>query len=633
MTLLEAGASQDPESPALLDVEGRKISYKSLVDSSLRFSGLLVSQGIQRGDRVAWVVPSGPDAAVAFFAISGVATSVPIRNSASFDEIRALLEGTQARAVVLSEDAQSEASAAADGLHLPIIRLPARFPSTRRFQNQSAPDSGSSLLPYWERPEPDDVAVILPSTAGSGTAQPCQVPLTHRNLVSAARHVAASLELQKSDRCLNLLPLEGMHGLIGCLLASISRQASVICAPGFCSRRLGSWLFQGGPTWFSAVPAMYDAWIERLESSGERLPGHALRFVRSCSASLPARLQKALESTLKVPVIEAYCVSEAGHQIASNPLPPRLRKPGSVGLPTGTRVAILGESELPLPPGQLGEIVVRGDGVTPGCPGNPEFHRRSFVQGWFRTGDLGHVDGDGYLFLAGRALEEIQRGAERIFPLEIEAVLVAHPGVTGAVAFPRPHPTLGQDLVAAVVLREGAAATENGLRAFAFDRLPPAKVPSRILILDQLPRDASGKFHRESLARELASQLRVPSVLPRNDIEVLVAEIWSSELECSEFGVDDNFFTLGGDPGRAARIVSRLNDLFQLALPVLALLRHPTVRQLTGELERLAHPALLETISENVRDLGTLSPTEILAIPASPRPPSASTPAAASAKT
>lgn len=332
---------------------------------------------------------------------------------------------------------------------------------------------------------------------------------------------------------------------------------------------------------------------------------------------MPSRLLKDVENVLQVPVIEAYSVSEAGHQIASNPLPPRLRKPGSVGLPTGTRVVIMDDAGSFLPAGQTGEIVVQGDGVTPGCIGNPEFHRRSFVQGWYRTGDLGRLDDDGYLFLSGRSQDVIHRGCDRIIPREVENVLMAHPGVTEATCFPRPHPTLGEDLVAAVVLRDGAAATENGIRTFAFDRLAASKVPSRILILDQLPCGPSGKVQRNTLAQRLSTHFRARLVRPRDDIEGLVADIWTDVLECPETGIDDNFFNLGGDSVRAARIVSRLNDLFQLALPVAALFRHPTVRQFTDELKRLAHPALLETISENVRDLGALSQQDVIDLLAS----------------
>jgi len=609
LTLLEAGACGAPESRALLDIDERYISYKSLLQNVLERASILSRYGIRRGDRVAWIMPSGPESALAFLAISTVATAVPIRSTASFEEVRTRLEFTRARAAIILNDLAFEATGAAESLHLPIVRLPAFTDLPEATRSLSTASTAPAHASYWVRPQPDDVALIL--TSSDQATHPSQVPLTHRNLVSAARNVAASLDLQPTDCCLNVVPFGSMHGLIGCLIASLIRQSSVICSPGFSATRLGPWIVELKPTWISAVPAMYQAWTDQLLTTRERLPQHALRFVRTCSTAMLPRLQKEIENALQVPVIEAYSVSEAGHQISSNPLPPRLRKPGSVGMPTGTKVVIMDDSGGFLPAGQTGEIVVQGDGVTPGCTGNPEFHRRAFVQGWYRTGDLGRLDDDGYLFLSGRSQDVIHRGGDRIIPRDVETVLLSHPGVAEATCFPRPHPTLGEDLVAVVVLREGAASTENGIRTFAFDRLAPPKVPSRILIMDQLPNGPSGKVQRQTLAQRLAHLFRARPLRPRDGIESLVADIWTDVLETTEVGVNDNFFSLGGDSVRAARIVSRLNDLFQLALPMTTLFRHPTVGQFTDELKRLAHPTLLETISENVRDLEALSQQDV----------------------
>jgi acyl-CoA synthetase (AMP-forming)/AMP-acid ligase II/acyl carrier protein len=615
LTLLEAGASRAPESRALLDIDERTISYKALLQNVLEQAKILVSHGIRRGDRVAWIMPNGPEAALAFLAISAVATAVPIRSTSSFEEVRTRLESTRARAAVMLNDMAFEASGAAESLHLPIVRLPAFTASPAIASGLTTGRMASADDASWVRPLPDDVAVILTTTDHSHP--PRQVPLTHRNLVSAAQQVAASLDLQPTDSCLNLVPFDSMHGLIGCLLASLTRQAAVVCSPGFCAHRLGPWIVQLKPTWFSAVPAIYQAWTDQLLTTRERLQQHSLRLVRSCSTAMSPRLQKEIETVLQVPVIEAYSVSEAGHQITSNPLPPRLRKPGSVGLPTGTRVVIMDNEGGFLPAGQTGEIVVQGDGVTPGSSTEHDSHPRTFVQGWYRTGDLGRLDEDGYLFLSGRSQDVVHRGGDRIIPRDVETVLLAHPGVAEATCFPRPHPTLGEDLVAAVVLREGAAATENGIRTFAFDRLAPPKVPSRILILDQLPHGPSGKVQRQTLSQRLAHLFRARPLRPRDSIESLIADVWTDVLETSETGVNDNFFSLGGDSVRAARIVCRINDLFQLALPVTTLFRHPTVGQFTDELKRLAHPALLETISENVRDLEALSPQDVVDLLAS----------------
>lgn len=611
-TLLEAGASGAPESDAILDIQGTSISYKGLLNSVLTLADTLTRHGIRRGDRVAWVMPNGPEAAVAFLAISMVAASVPIRATATFEEVRLRLESTRTRAIVTLNDLAFEAAGAAETLHLPILRL-------RGFGSTPKPDPlgtavGCAALDQarWVPPQPDDVAIVLPAKDPDTDPVPDQILLTHGSLVHAARNIAHALGLHSKDRCLNVMPLEGMHGLVGCLLSSLACQASVICTPGFRINPLSNWITQLKPTWISAVPAMYQAWMEQLFATHEQMPEHPLRFVRACSAPLPARLFKELEDRLRAPVIEAYSLSTAGHQIASNPLPPRLRKPGSVGLPTGTQVAVVDETGTFLPPDQTGEIVVKGDSVPPGSVVHPALRRNAFIHGWYRTGDLGRLDTDGYLYLSGRSHDVIHRGEHRILPREVEAVLLTHPSIAEATCFPRPHPTLGEDLIAAVVLREGVAATEKGIRAFAFDRLPHPKVPSRILILDQLPQGPSGKVQRHTLAQRLANHFHARPVAPRDDLEGLVAEIWTDVLESQAIGVNDDFFGLGGDSVRAARIVTRINDLFQLALPVTALFRHPTVSQFTDELKRLTHPALLETIAQNVHDLGALSHQDVL---------------------
>jgi len=476
-------------------------------------------------------------------------------------------------------------------------------------------------------------------------------PLTHRNLVSAAQNVAQSLELSPVDRCLALTPLDETHGFIGCLLASFSRQASVVCPTAIRPNLLLTWISLHKPTWISSTPSTYRHCLERCASTHEpewrgRLhrgsPPNAstaaptvarpavpardsitvepildqpkdlsLRLLRSASEPLPQSLLRQLEQTFQVPVVDAYSVSEAGHQISCTPLRNGVRKPGSVGLPTGTQVAVVDPAGERLPPGEIGEIVVHGESVSTACLGRPEIVRHAFVRGWLRTGDLGRIDADGHLFLTGRLNDTIQRGTESILPRETEEVLQAYPGVAQAICFPKAHPTLGQDLAAGVVLREGAVATETGIRSFAFERLPASRVPSRILILDPHTVGSWTSLRRNSLAQHLASHFRIPFVPPRDDLEQFVAHIWEETLEVSRIGIDDSFFGLGGDPVQASRIVSRVNELLQLALPVATLYRHPSVAQFTGELKRLAHPALLETLAQNVRDLGSLSRDEV----------------------
>ena len=212
---------------------------------------------------------------------------------------------------------------------------------------------------------------------------------------------------------------------------------------------------------------------------------------------------KALEETFNAPVIEAYGMTEAAHQMACNPLPPRARKPGTVGVAAGPEVSIIDKQGEHLPPGSIGEVVIRGPNVTFGYQNNPEANATEFTDGWFRTGDQGVMDADGYLRLTGRLKEIINRGGEKISPREVDEVLLDHPAVIQAVTFAMPHDKLGEEVATAIILREGIAATESEIRRFASKRLANFKVPRKVLFLDEIPKGSTGKLQRIGLAQKL----------------------------------------------------------------------------------------------------------------------------------
>ncbi|HET9595009.1 MAG TPA: AMP-binding protein, partial [Anaeromyxobacteraceae bacterium] len=294
-----------------------------------------------------------------------------------------------------------------------------------------------------------------------------------------------------------------IHGLMAATLASLSAGAQVVCTPGFNALRFFHWLDEVKPTWYTAVPTMHQAILARAARHADALARLRLRLVRSSSASLPAQVMAELERVFRAPVIEAYGMTEAAHQMASNPLPPRSRRPGSVGVAAGPEMAIMDEAGRLLAPGETGEVVIRGPNVTAGYEANPEANAKAFTNGWFRTGDQGVMDGEGYLSLTGRLKEIINRGGEKISPLEIDAVLMEHPAVQQVVTFAMPHARLGEEIAAAIVLREGKAATERELRDFAAGRLADFKVPRRVLILPEIPKGATGKLQRIGLAKKL----------------------------------------------------------------------------------------------------------------------------------
>ncbi|NNK62677.1 MAG: AMP-binding protein, partial [Gemmatimonadetes bacterium] len=351
-------------------------------------------------------------------------------------------------------------------------------------------------------PEPDDVALLL-HTSGT-TSRPKLVPLSQANLCASAHNISTTLRLTSDDVALNVMPLFHIHGLMASLAASLAVGGCVVCTPGFDGLRFFSWLDAVRPTWYSAVPTMHGMVVARAARNREVVEGHRLRLIRSSSAALPPTLHAELEATFGVPVVEAYAMTEAAHQMTCNPLPPRERRPGSVGVAMGPEVAVMSETDgRLLDAGEVGEVVIRGGNVTRGYEANPDANRKAFQDGWFRTGDQGSLSADGYLTLTGRLKEIINRGGEKISPREVDEVLLEHPAVAQAIAFALPHDRLGEDMAAAVILKPDTVAEEAALRDFAAGRLAPFKVPRVILVVDVIPKGPTGKLQRIGLAEKL----------------------------------------------------------------------------------------------------------------------------------
>lgn len=463
----------------------------------------LHAAGIGRGDRVAIVLPNGPEMASAFVTIAQGAVTAPLNPSYKLDEFDFYLSDLKARAIVLPVDYDGAALEAAHNHGLIVLRLafdpaePAGSFTLMAEKNAGTADTTRSTA--------EDIALIL-HTSGT-TSRPKIVPLLHANIVASARHVSASLALTPADRCLNIMPLFHIHGLIAAVSSSLCAGASVWCSPGFDALRFFTWMQEAQPTWYSAVPTMHQTILQRAARNAETIANVPLRFLRSSSSSLPAQVMAELQKTFGAPVIEAYGMSEAAHQMTSNPLPPKRQKPGSVGLAAGPEVRIAHELENRLLIDGTGEVVICGPNVTPGYESNPEANAKNFFQAegqrWFRTGDQGALDDEGYLSLTGRLKEIINRGGEKISPLEIDSVLMDHPAVQQVVTFAVPHAKLGEDVATAVVLREGVEADEAGIRAFCATRLAPFKVPRRVVILAEIPKGATGKLQRIGLAAKL----------------------------------------------------------------------------------------------------------------------------------
>ncbi len=422
------------------------------------------------------------------------------------------------------------------------------------------------------------MALVL-HTSGT-TSRPKIVPLTHGNLCASAGNVRRSLALGPADRCLNVMPLFHIHGLVAAVLSSLGAGGSVVCTPGFDAAQFGDWLDEFAPTWYTAVPTMHQAALARAERDGRPLRRDSLRFVRSCSSSLPPQLMAALEEAYGVPVVEAYGMTEAAHQMSCNPLPPGVRKPGSVGLPTGVEISIRDEAGDALPTGERGEVCIRGRNVTHGYESNPKANRKSFTDGWFRTGDEGCLDEDGYLRLTDRLKEIINRGGEKVSPREVDEVLMDHESVAQALTFAVPHAELGEDVVAAVVPRPGTTPDGQELREFAAARLAEFKVPRQIVVVDTIPKGPTGKLQRIGMHERLGHLLHVEYVAPRDEVETALAGIWAELLHLERVGLNDNFFLSGGSSLSAVQMLSRVRSAFDAEVRLDAFFRRSTLADL-----------------------------------------------------
>ena len=483
--------------PAIRDVDGGAMTYGQLRAHADAARRLLNSRDIGPGDAVAMVLSNGPQMAAAFTAVASATAAAPLHPGLREREFRESLDSLDAKALVVEDSTRTPAAAVAVDLGIPILTLETTSPSGG-FRLRA----GKAPKPAHARPTvPADTALLL-HTSGT-TARPKLVPLSHTNLTASARNVAASLNLGSEDVCLNIMPLFHIHGLVGVLLASLHTGASVAATPGFHPMRFFRWLDAVRPTWYSAVPTMHQAILQRARRNPRSVARSRLRLVRSSSAALPPSVLSSLEATFGCPVIEAYGMTEASHQMAANPLPPGTRKPGTVGIAAGPEVAVMDASGNVLASGETGEVVIRGANVTAGYVDNPDANESSFSAGWFRTGDQGFRDDDGYFTITGRLKELINRGGEKISPREIDEVLLEHPAVAQAVAFAAPHERLGEEVGAAIVLEDGTSLTRRELRDFAARHLAAHKVPRIIRILDAIPKGPSGKLKRVGLARDL----------------------------------------------------------------------------------------------------------------------------------
>ena len=600
--LLACHGRNAPDRNALLASGRPPMTYGSLWAWANDVVPRLRSAGVGQSDRVAVVLPDGLEAAVAMIGVAAGAVCVPLNPGFTADEWQRYFSELRVAALLTRPDIDSASRGVAHTLGIPLINLstrpsegPGTFnivgPATRRIADGEFASSA------------DDAFILL--TSGS-TSRPKMVPLTHASVCLSAYNVGVALALGPRDRLLSVLPLFHGHGLISGVLAALAAGSSVVCTPGFDPEAFLGWLTEFRPTWYTAVPAIHRAVLSAADGHKHRAQRSSLRLIRSASSSLPPNVLCGLEALFGVPVIDTYGMTEAATQIAANPLD--RRKLGSVGQSAGAEIAILDGEGRRLSFGERGEIALRGPTITRGYDNDVAATESAFRDGWFRTGDLGYLDAEGYLFIVGRIKDVINRGGQKVAPAEVEQALLSHPDVVEAAVFSVPHKRLGADVAAAVVLRQDAQVSAQKLQGFARERLASFKVPGLIRIVQEIPKGAGGKIKRSELAA--ASTVRMERggrmAPPRSDVERQVVRIWADLLDVKRIGVDQDVFTLDADSIAVTQVISRLRERFGVDLSFKDIVDAPTVAALSARLESSRKAPTSLSVREPPADIARL---------------------------
>ena len=484
----------DDDKIAITSENKSQISYKNLKIFIDNISKQLSGNGITNKDRAAIVLPNGPTMATSFLGISSYMSAAPLNPSYKSEEYEFYLKDLNPKILIVEKNSKNPSIEIAKKLNIEICELKIHKDQPEGLFNLFENKSDYSL------PNENDEALVL-HTSGT-TSRPKIVPLSNNNIYSSSENISKSLDLTDKDHCLNIMPLFHIHGLIAVLATSMKVGASVCTSSGFNALKFLDLAKSEKITWYSGVPTMHQAILLRANKSGDVAKKLNLRLIRSSSASLPPAVFKNLNEVFNCPVIEAYGMTEATHQMTSNPLPPKQQKAGFVGIPAGPEVCIMDDNGNILKQGNVGEICIKGDNVTLGYENNDDANKTSFTNGWFRTGDQGYFDNDGYLKISGRLKEIINKGGEKISPLEVDNVLMDHPSIDQAVCFGYEDKMLGENIASAIIIKDGMECSENDVLNYAEKKLAKFKIPKKIFFVDEIPKGATGKLQRNVLAKK-----------------------------------------------------------------------------------------------------------------------------------
>ena len=478
----------------LTSEKNEKLSYGEFKIFNEKISRQLAATNVKNSDRAAIVLPNGPLMASSFLSISSYMSAAPLNPSYKQEEFEFYLDDLKPKFLLVEPNSKSLAVIAAKNLNIPVFEM--KISVNQPLGTFELFDKETN----YKNPNDYDEALVL-HTSGT-TSRPKIVPLSNLNIFTSAVNISKSLKLTADDHCLNIMPLFHIHGLIAVLSASAKVGASVCASNGFNALKFLDLAETQNITWYSGVPTMHQAILLRAQKNSNKAKKLNLRFIRSSSASLPPAIFKQLNDIFQTPVIEAYGMTEATHQMTSNPLPPAIQKPGLVGMPAGPEICIMNDKNEKLSQGEIGEICIKGDNVTNGYENNPEANKQSFVNDWFRTGDEGFFDKDGYLKISGRLKEIINKGGEKISPLEVDNILMDFPPIDQALCFGYKDKMLGEDIAAAIKLKENKSCTEDDIKSYANEKLAKFKIPKKIFIVEDIPKGATGKLQRIGLAKK-----------------------------------------------------------------------------------------------------------------------------------
>ena len=478
----------------LTSEKNEKLSYGEFKIFNEKISRQLAATNVKNSDRAAIVLPNGPLMASSFLSISSYMSAAPLNPSYKQEEFEFYLDDLKPKFLLVEPNSKSLAVIAAKNLNIPVFEM--KISDNQPLGTFELFDKETD----YKNPNDYDEALVL-HTSGT-TSRPKIVPLSNLNIFTSAVNISKSLKLTADDHCLNIMPLFHIHGLIAVLSASAKVGASVCASNGFNALKFLDLAETQNITWYSGVPTMHQAILLRAQKNSDKAKKLNLRFIRSSSASLPPAIFEQLNDIFETPVIEAYGMTEATHQMASNPLPPAIQKPGLVGMPAGPEICIMNDKNEKLPQGEIGEICIKGDNVTNGYENNPEANKQSFVNDWFRTGDEGFFDEDGYLKISGRLKEIINKGGEKISPLEVDNILMDFPPIDQALCFGYKDKMLGEDIAVAIKLKENKSCTEDDIKSYANEKLAKFKIPKKIFIVKDIPKGATGKLQRIGLAKK-----------------------------------------------------------------------------------------------------------------------------------